>query len=180
MTQTINDGNYSLILDDYQPLKAVATAAGFEKGELNFNAPADEESNKLQNPDICLVKIREVGTVEVIDNIYYKFDKYQLEPESYPSLDKIVKMLQDNPTMVIELSGHTDSKGSDAYNQKLSQLRAESCVEYIVSKGISRDRLTAKGYGEAIPVAPNKTDDGKDNPEGRGKNRRTEFKVLKK
>jgi outer membrane protein OmpA-like peptidoglycan-associated protein/tetratricopeptide (TPR) repeat protein len=181
-TKTITDGNYLLTLDEFQPLKAIATAEGFEKAELSFNAPSDEASIKLQNPDICLVKIKvpEVGTVVVLDNVYYKFDKHQLEPESYPALDKVVKMMLENPTMEIEISGHTDSKGSDKYNQVLSQLRAEACVDYIVSKGISRTRLVAKGYGESVPIVPNTNDDGTDNPEGREKNRRTEFKVLKK
>lgn len=181
-TKTITDGNYLLTLDEFQPLKAIATAEGFEKAELSFNNPADPESNRLQNPDICLVKIKvpEVGTVVILDNVYYKFDKHQLEPESYPALDKIVKMMLENPTMEIEISGHTDNKGTDKYNQVLSQLRAEACVDYIVSKGISRNRLVAKGYGESVPIAPNVNDDGTDNPEGRKKNRRTEFKVLKK
>jgi OmpA-OmpF porin, OOP family len=181
-TKTITDGNYLLTVDEFQPLKAIATAEGYEKAELSFNSPTDPESQKLQNPDICLVKIKapEVGTVVVMDNVYYKFDKYQLEPESYPALDKIVKMMLENPTMEIEISGHTDSKGSDDYNQVLSQLRAQACVDYIVSRGISRSRLVAKGYGESVPVAPNTKDDGSDNPEGREMNRRTEFKVLKK
>jgi OOP family OmpA-OmpF porin len=182
-TKTIeDDGNYNFTLDEFQPLKAVAVAEGYEEGQLKFYTPADEESNRLNNPEICLVKVKipEVGEVEVIENIYYQFDKYKLEPASFPALDKIVKMLKENPSMVIELSGHTDSKGSDAYNERLSQLRAESCVEYIVSQGIDRSRLTAKGYGEKIPLAPNTDAKGKDNPAGREKNRRTEFKVLKK
>ena len=182
-TKTVaDDGSYSFTLDEFQPLKAVAVAEGYEEGGLKFYAPADEESSKLNNPEICLVKIKvpEVGEVEVIDNIYYRFDKYKLEPESFPALDKIVKMLKNNPTMVIELSGHTDSKGNDTYNERLSQLRAEACVEYIISQGIDKSRVVAKGYGEKIPLAPNKKPDGTDNPQGREKNRRTEFKVLKK
>ena len=80
--------------------------------------------------------------------------------------------------MVIELSAHTDSKGSNAYNLKLSEARARSVVNYLVSKGIAAERLQAKGYGETMPIADN-TVNGKDNPAGREKNRRTEFKVLK-
>ncbi len=79
--------------------------------------------------------------------------------------------------MVIELSAHTDSKGTDAYNQKLSERRAQSCVDYLVSQGIGKDRVIVKTYGESMPIAPNEID-GKDNPEGRAENRRTEFKVL--
>ncbi len=80
--------------------------------------------------------------------------------------------------MVIELSAHTDSKGPDNYNQKLSEARAQSAVAYLVSKGIDASRLKAKGYGESMPIAPNTNENGSDNPEGREKNRRTEFKVL--
>jgi outer membrane protein OmpA-like peptidoglycan-associated protein len=114
----------------------------------------------------------------VIENVYYDYDKAELKVESYPALDEIARMLNTYPAMVIELSAHTDSKGSDTYNQKLSEARAQSAVDYLVSKGIARERMVAKGYGESQPVAPNEIN-GKDNPEGREKNRRTEFKVLK-
>jgi outer membrane protein OmpA-like peptidoglycan-associated protein len=73
---------------------------------------------------------------------------------------------------------HTDSKGTDAYNLKLSQKRAESVVKYLLSKGIAPGRLKAKGYGETMPVVPNSNPDGTDNPLGRAKNRRTDFKII--
>lgn len=88
--------------------------------------------------------------------------------------------MEDNPKIEIELSAHTDSKGSDAYNMDLSVRRAKSCVDYLVSKGIPISRMTSRGYGETKPVAPNELPNGKDNPEGRALNRRTEFKVTKK
>jgi len=181
-TKTVtNDGSYTFTLDEFQPLKAVAVAEGYEQGELQFYAPSVEESSRLNNPELCMVKIKlpEVGEVVVIENVYYQFDKYKLDPESFPALDKIVKMLQDNPAMAVEISGHTDSKGSDIYNEKLSQLRAQACVDYIIGKGIDKNRLVAKGYGEKLPLAPNTNADGSDNKQGREKNRRTEFKVLK-
>jgi outer membrane protein OmpA-like peptidoglycan-associated protein len=81
--------------------------------------------------------------------------------------------------MEIELSAHTDSKGTDEYNLKLSDARAKSVVDYLISKGIDAARLEAKGYGESAPVADNTRADGSDNPDGRQMNRRTEFKVLK-
>jgi outer membrane protein OmpA-like peptidoglycan-associated protein len=99
--------------------------------------------------------------------------------ESFEALNKLAQMLKDNPTVSVEISGHTDSKGEDKYNQKLSQARAKSVVEYLISQGIEKSRLVAAGYGEAKPVAPNTNPDGTDNPEGREKNRRTEFKVIK-
>ena len=89
-------------------------------------------------------------------------------------MNRLIKLLTDNPTLKIELGSHTDSKGSDDYNQKLSQSRSQSVVAYLIEKGISSDRLVAKGYGETVPVATNDTEDG------RQENRRTEFKILSK
>ena len=86
----------------------------------------------------------------------------------------MVKLLTDNPTLKIELGSHTDSKGSDEYNQKLSQSRSQSVVSYLITKQILADRLVPKGYGETVPVATNETE------AGRQENRRTEFKILSK
>ncbi len=108
----------------------------------------------------------------VLRNIYYDFDKWTLKPESYPVLDSLVKLLKENPQLKVEIRSHTDSIGSEEYNLWLSQKRAESVVRYLVSKGISPDRLIAKGYGEKYPIASNAT------PEGRAKNRRTEFVII--
>ncbi|RDC65387.1 OmpA family protein [Adhaeribacter pallidiroseus] len=85
----------------------------------------------------------------VLENIYYDFDKANIRPEAMPELDKLVRILQDNPTIRIELGSHTDSRQTVTYNQRLSQSRAEAAVEYMISKGVSRDRLIAKGYGES-------------------------------
>ena len=87
-------------------------------------------------------------------------------------------ILQKNKHVGVELSSHTDSKGTDARNMKLSQRRADAAVNYVVTKGIDAAKIIAKGFGESMPVAPNELN-GKDNPEGRAKNRRTEFKVIK-
>jgi peptidoglycan-associated lipoprotein len=114
----------------------------------------------------------------VLDNIYYDLDKYFIRPDAAKELDKLVQLLTDNPEIKIELSSHTDSIASVDYNQTLSQKRAESAVAYIVSKGIAPDRLVAKGYGELRPIARNTNPDGTDNPAGRDRNRRTEFKIL--
>ena len=121
--------------------------------------------------DIFLEPI-EVGTTVVLKNIYFDFDKTTLKPESFIELDKVVKFLNDNPTLQIEISGHTDSKGSDSYNKDLSQGRAESVVSYLTEHGIDGFRMVPKGYGEEKPVATNDTD------EGRAENRRVEFTVL--
>ncbi|OQP52708.1 OmpA family protein [Niastella populi] len=178
---TAGDGNYSFTLDEFQPLKAVATINGYSNGSLPFHAPSDEEAELLVNPAICLVKdVPPVDEAIVMDNVYYDFDKATLQKESYASLDKLAGLLNAHPEISIELSAHTDNKGTEEYNQRLSDARARNCVEYLISKGIDKNRLQAKGYGSTQPIAPNTKEDGSDDPEGRQKNRRTEFKVLGK
>lgn len=174
------DGKYNYSIEDYAPLKAVAVYQGYEKRTVDFTRPSDDEMASMTNPVICLVKeAPPVNTVVVLENVYYDFDKSTLRVESFPALDVVVGMLNDHPNMKIEVSSHTDNKGSDRYNMLLSAARAKSVVDYLVRKGIDPSRLEAKGYGAAKPVAPNTNDDGSDNPEGRQQNRRTEFKVLR-
>ncbi|MFL5743058.1 MAG: OmpA family protein [Niastella sp.] len=178
---TANDGNYSFTLDEFQPLKAVATISGYSNGALPFYTPVDEEADQLINPAICLIKdVPPVEEAIVMDNVYYDFDKATLRDESHASLDKLVAMLNAHPDISIELSAHTDNKGSEDYNQRLSEARARACVAYLISKGIDKNRLQAKGYGSTKPIAPNANEDGSDNPEGRQRNRRTEFKVVRR
>jgi OOP family OmpA-OmpF porin len=177
---TGDDGTYSFMQDDFKPLKAVVTFSGYEDASLSFNGSSnDEELTVLSNPDICLTPIP-VPEVEegVLENVEFEFNKYVLLESSYVMLDKVVEKLNKNPKMIIEISGHTDSKGAPELNMKLSEARAKSCVDYILSKGIDSSRVMAKGYGETMPIAKNQNDDGTDNPEGRQKNRRTEFKII--
>jgi outer membrane protein OmpA-like peptidoglycan-associated protein len=171
------NGHYSFTVEDYKPLKAVAMSNGYISNTLAIAAPADEEAESLANPALCL---NPVPKAMVLENVYYEYNKASLQPASYPSLDKLVEMLQQNPNMIIELGAHTDNIGSEKYNLKLSEARAKSVVAYLISKGIDATRLQAKGYGATQPIAPNSNEDGSDNPEGRQKNRRTEFKVLSK
>jgi outer membrane protein OmpA-like peptidoglycan-associated protein len=111
----------------------------------------------------------------VLKNIFYDFDKSTLRQASMAELDRLTKLLEQNPKMRIEISSHTDNVGSAAYNEKLSASRALSVVNYLVEKkGINKDRLEFKGYGFTQPIAPNDTD------QGRQLNRRTEFKILSK
>ncbi|MCH7397433.1 OmpA family protein [Belliella sp. DSM 107340] len=109
----------------------------------------------------------------VLDNIYYDLDKADIRPDAADELDKLVTILKDNPTISIELSSHTDARATDAYNDALSQRRAESAVAYIVSKGIDAERLVAKGYGKRQLIIANATTE-----EEHQVNRRTEFKVI--
>jgi len=121
--------------------------------------------------DINLKPLEE-GREFKLDNILYDFDKATLRPESVVELNRLVVILTEHSLIKIEISSHTDSKGADSYNQRLSQRRAQSVVDYLFKKGIAKDRLVAKGHGELKPVSTNDTD------EGRQLNRRTEFKVL--
>jgi outer membrane protein OmpA-like peptidoglycan-associated protein/tetratricopeptide (TPR) repeat protein len=109
----------------------------------------------------------------VLDNIYYDLDKADIRPDAAIELNKLVKILKDNPSIRIELSSHTDARASDSYNDALSQRRAESAVAYIVSQGIAADRLVAKGYGKRQLIIPNAQTE-----EEHQTNRRTEFKVI--
>jgi OOP family OmpA-OmpF porin len=173
------DGSYSFVLEDYLTVTITAEAKGYISALQVAGVPADEETETFAYNDLCMVpEPPKVDEKFVIENVYYDYDKAELKPESYSALDEIVRMLTIYPTMEIELSAHTDSKGAESYNQKLSEARAKSVMNYLISKGISAERLKAVGYGELQPVAPN-TVNGKDNPDGREKNRRTEFKVLK-
>lgn len=129
--------------------------------------------------DTLLVLDRiEKNKVFVLKNIYFGLDSANIRPQSARELDKLVDVLNDNPEIKIEMSSHTDSIGSVEYNINLSQRRAAATVNYLIKKGIAAERLVAKGYGESKPIARNTNPDGSDNPDGRQRNRRTEFKIL--
>ena len=113
----------------------------------------------------------------VLRGINFDFDKSNIKKEFMPVLDEAAQILKDNPSIKVTIEGHTDSRGTDAYNQKLSERRANAVKRYLVGKGVADDRLDTVGKGEGQPVAPNTQPDGKDNPEGRAMNRRAELKV---
>jgi len=136
----------------------------------NFNL-ADTSAYQEITIDIELQRI-EVGTTIVLKNIFFDYDKATLRPESYAELNRVVQILDKQPKLKIEISGHTDNKGAYDYNKKLSRDRAKTVVDYLIEKGISADRLSYEGYAFDKPIAPNDTD------EGRQMNRRVEFKVL--
>lgn len=121
--------------------------------------------------DIYLKRI-ELGENVVLNNIFFDTDKWELKPESEVELKKLVVLLKDNPNMKIEIAGHTDNIGSREHNLTLSENRAKAVCDYLVSKGISRGRLTYKGYGFDKPIGTNDTE------EGRALNRRTEFTIT--
>jgi len=116
----------------------------------------------------------DVGSTMVLDNIFFETNKATIKTESTAELTRLAALLVENPTIKLEISGHTDNVGSYKSNQKLSEARAKSVVNYLVSQGVSTDRLQYKGYAFNQPIADNNT------PEGRAKNRRVEFKVISK
>jgi len=114
-----------------------------------------------------------VGKTFRLENIYYDLDKADIRPDAALELDKLVQILKDNPGIRIELGSHTDSRASDIYNLRLSQRRADAAINYIVNKGISRERLEARGYGESELLIDNAKTEAEHQ-----QNRRTEFKVI--
>lgn len=135
------------------------------------------QKDTLLRAELFLQAVNKVGEKFVLEDIYYDFDKYNIRPDAAVILDKLVAVMHKNPTLRIELSSHTDSRGSDKYNMTLSQKRAQSAVDYIVGKGIDKERLVAKGYGETRLV--NNCSNGvKCTPEEHQANRRTEVEVL--
>lgn len=127
--------------------------------------------------ETILVEKVEVGQKFVMDNIFYDFDKWDILAESEIELNKLVKVLNENPSWKVELGSHTDSRGSDSYNETLSQKRSDSAVAYIVDKGIAQNRIIAKGYGESQLV--NRCKNGVEcSDDEHRQNRRTEFTIL--
>lgn len=133
------------------------------------------KSSQVFKKDFALVKLA-VNAVIRLDNIFYDLAKWNIRPDAAVELDKLVETLKENPTVKIELSAHTDCRGKDAYNLTLSEKRAKSAVDYIIKKGIPKESITSKGYGETLPSE--NCDCTKCTEDEHQRNRRTEFKVL--
>lgn len=165
-------GEYKIILPYGKNYGFLAHAAGYlsESSNLDISQVAEYKELKV---DLNLVPI-EVGQIVRMNNIFFEYKSINLAAESFPELRRIVDELAENPTMEIEIEGHTDSKGSDEYNLKLSGDRAQSVRTQILAMGVKPNRIKAVGYGETKPIADNETD------EGRSINRRVEFTVTHK
>jgi len=121
------------------------------KGYLNHQQQIRVQPAKASQEYVLQFPLANISAPVLIENIFYDFNKATLRPESKTALDQLVVLLNQNPNVTIELSAHTDCRGSDAYNERLSQQRAESVVAYLIAHGIAADRLTPKGYGESMP-----------------------------
>jgi outer membrane protein OmpA-like peptidoglycan-associated protein len=167
------DGAFKIVLPYDKNYSIRATADKFFAVSENLNLDSlVKEGYKEIHKDLYLVPI-EIGQVVRLNNVFFDFDKYNLREESFIELDRVVKLLSENPAIEIEMSAHTDSKGSDDYNFTLSDNRAASVRTYILGKGIAATRIVSKGYGESKPVVANDTD------ENRQLNRRVEFTIVK-
>ncbi len=167
-----------------EPVKAVepepapvATCAdkdsdGDGVNDCNDKCPASPAGQTV-GPDGCPVPV----TID-LRGVNFDFDKATLRPDAVAILNEAIQVLQKYPELKVEVAGHTDSVGTDAYNQKLSERRAKAVYDYLTSNGVDAGRLIGPhGYGESRPIAPNTNPDGSDNPEGRAQNRRTELNV---
>ncbi len=176
------EGKFSFRLDTAATYSLVSEKPGFftaresitTVGKIPPQEQLKDEVNDIRlTATLVLTEIVKEKPI-VLENIFYDFDKADIRPDAAKELDKLVQVLNDNPRISIELSSHTDSRGIDIYNQDLSQRRAQSAVNYIISKGIDRNRITAKGYGESRPVVRNAKTEAEHQ-----RNRRTEFKVVR-
>ncbi|MPM67743.1 hypothetical protein SDC9_114667 [bioreactor metagenome] len=165
-------GKYLVSLPSGKNYGIAVKADGYLFHSENFDIPNAAAYQEIEK-DIYLKKV-EVGKEIVLKNIFFDFNKSTLRPESKNELENLVQLMKENPTLKIEISGHTDNVGSAAYNKTLSQARAKAVVDYLIAAGISSDRMTSVGYGFDKPIASNDTD------EGRQLNRRTEFKITSK
>ncbi len=167
------NGEFILSLPVDKDYALNVSCSGYLFYSMNFSVQKNSDRSNPLQLDVPMQPLQ-VGEKVVLHNIFFKTDKFDLEPDSKAELDKLLAFLNKNPGMKIEISGHTDNVGTELHNIELSQNRANSVFSYLVANGIDKSRLTYKGYGKSMPVDTN------DTPEGRAKNRRTEFKVMAK
>ncbi len=165
-----DEGRFLLSLPSGRNYGENINAPGYLFHSENFNIP-DTATYQIIEQVIELDKIA-VGKSIVLNNIFFDFDKATLKPESIMELEKVYDLMTANPQMKVELSGHTDNKGTAAYNKNLSMQRAQVVMNYLLKKGIKKNRMKAVGYGFDRPIDTNDTD------EGRAHNRRTEFTII--
>jgi outer membrane protein OmpA-like peptidoglycan-associated protein len=170
--QTDETGNYLITLPIGRDYAFNVNRQGYLFYSDNYSLK-NKAADSIYQKDIPLQPI-EIDAAVVLRNLFFETNKFNIQPESEVELLKVVQLLQENPTVKIQLEGHTDNVGTAADNQKLSDARARSVVNYLIIKGIKADRLLAKGFGATKPIADNKTE------EGRAQNRRTELKVVAK
>ena len=169
-------GSYEFPIKPSQSYFIMASSEGFLNKSTTFSsAGLSEKKNQVYLVEIVLPK-KVIGSEIVLENIYYDFDKSEIRPDAALVLDTLSQLLADNPSLKIQLNSHTDCRGEANYNLALSQARAQSAVDYLIQKGIARNRLSAKGYGEELPSVECLCDLCTE--EDHQKNRRTSFTIL--
>jgi len=168
--QTDETGNYLITLPKGKDYAFNVNRKGYLFFSENFPL-SQQQGDTAYTIDIPLQPI-EANAAIVLKNIFFDPNKYELKPESQVELDEVVQLMKDNPTLKIQINGHTDNSGKAADNIGLSENRAKSVTAYLVTKGVSTSRLSSRGYGDTQPIAANST------ANGRAQNRRTELKVI--
>ena len=175
-TSTDKNGVYRFKLERNKQYKIRIKNYGYFEKKFYVNT---EGLNCSDTMKFVTTRINYLPGINFRLNIYYELDKFRLTDDAKKLIDTTLLPLFDIfPNAIIEIGSHTDNIGTDDYNIKLSQRRAQGVVDYLISKGIIEERLIAKGYGMRSPIAPNTNSDGSDNPEGRQLNRRTEIKIV--
>ncbi len=175
--QTDQNGNYKFDLEENTLYNLNGVKTGYRNAQLSQVSSVGLKQSTVLKKNLYLDIIDLFKEVR-LENIYYDLDKSNIRPDAAIELDKVARILKENPTIWIELGSHTDSRASDGYNLKLSQARADAAVSYIINKGIDRYRIRAKGYGETRLL--NDCSNGKDCTEEQHQlNRRTEITVIK-
>lgn len=164
------DGNYLMILPGGSEYALYVRKPGFLFQSLHFNYEESAESKPVTK-DIKLLSVQQNATV-VLNNLFFDLNKYELKQNSTTELEEVISFLNQNPTIKIEIGGHTDNSGTEPYNQQLSEKRANSVAEYLVAHQVEKLRIVTKGYGSKKPIASN------DSEENKQLNRRIEFKIL--
>ena len=165
-------GEYQIVLHYGQQYGFSASAKGYVAVSENLDLTTVAEYKEVKR-DLYLTPI-EVGQKVRLNNIFFDVGATTLRPQSFPELNRVADMLRENPNLIIEIGGHTDSDGSDAYNTTLSKGRAEAVQAYLLKRAsLTEQRVNARGYGESVPVVPNNSDANKQ------QNRRVEIKIVK-
>lgn len=170
---TDNSGNFLVCLPSGYNYGINVSKHGYLFYSENFMFEGEHPVIKPLIKKINLSKIK-VGEKMLLSNVFYEFDSWKLKNESLTELDNLASLISENKDLIVEIGGYTDSIGSSDYNMTLSEKRAQSVVRYLITKGISPDRLKFKGYGNAFPIGDNVTE------EGRKLNRRTEAKIIER
>lgn len=168
------DGSFMVVLKPQTEYAYDVKKKGFYTVSNSISTKEQTKKDTLVSLNIRMLSFEEIKVKKIaitINNIFFQFNKYKLLPESYAELNKLAKLLIENPEQNVEISGHTDNVGTMQYNQELSEKRAQAVVEYLIAKGCDKNKLTAKGFGFSDPIATNDTE------EGRSLNRRVEFRI---